>query len=221
VFFYVRTGPDDAQGNPTQAPIAATTIIPLGTRTKLAQGYGLPPFLKNVPPFNALQHTGEPLEQTDVITVEELTTVIGRVAEYNAIINTAAAARNIPVADVAGLFNRVVSTTGEHLGPITISGAPVTGGFFSFDFFHLTELGNEFIKAINTGYHTEIPLASITQLFADNGAFFGDGTPNGSANSLIFTSESNSGIADAALQRIVTMWAQPAVHKFRGRAVNH
>lgn len=226
VFFYVRTGPDDAQGNPTQAPIAATTIIPLGTRTKLAQGYGLPPFLKNVPPFNALQHTGEPLEQTDVITVEELTTVIGRVAEYNAIINTAAAARNIPVADVAGLFNRVVSTTGEHLGPITISGAPVTGGFFSFDFFHLTDLGylllgNEFIKAINTGYHTDIPLASITQLFANNGAFFGDGTPNGSPNSLIFTNESNSGIADAALQRIVTMWAQPAVHKFRGRAVNH
>jgi hypothetical protein len=225
VFFNVRTGADDANGNPTQAPIAATTLIPLGTRAKLAQGYGLPAFLKNVPPFSQLQHTGEPLEQSDVITAEELGTVVARVGEYNAIINTAAAARNIPVADIAGLFNRVVSATGEHLGPITVTGAPVTGGFFSFDFFHLTDLGylmfaNEFIKAINTGYDTEIPLASITQLFTDNGAFFGEGGP-GAANSLVFTGNSNSGIADEALQRIVTMWAQPTVKKFRGRAISH
>jgi hypothetical protein len=151
--------------------------------------------------------------------------VVARVGEYNAIINTAAAARNIPVADIAGLFNRVVSATGEHLGPITVTGAPVTGGFFSFDFFHLTDLGylmfgNEFIKAINSGYDTNIPLASITQLFADNGAFFGEGGP-GAANSLVFTGTSNSGIADEALQRIVTMWAQPTVKKFRGRAISH
>jgi hypothetical protein len=223
IFFNVRTGPDDAQGNPTQAPIAATTLIPFGTRTKLAQGYGLPAFLKAVPPFSLLPHTGEPLEQTDVITAEELATVVARVGEYNAIINSAAAARNIPVADVAGLFNRVISATGEKLGPITITGAPVTGGFFSFDFFHLTDLGylllgNEFIKAINSGYDTDIPLASITQLFADNGAFFGEGTPGAS---LVFTASSNSGMSDAALQQIVTMWAQPTVKKIRGRAISH
>jgi hypothetical protein len=223
VFFNVRTGTAE-NGDPIQEPIAATTLIPLGTRAKLAQGYGLPPFLKAVPPFNQLPHTGEPLEQSDVITAEELATVVARVAEYNTIINSAAAARNIPVADIAGLFNRVVSPAGEKLGPITVTGAPVTGGFFSLDFFHLTDLGylmfaNEFIKAINAGYDTEIPLASITQLFANNGAFFGDGTP-GAAN-LVFTSSSNSGIADEALQKIVTMWAQPTVKKFRGRAISH
>ncbi|HEU4887038.1 MAG TPA: hypothetical protein VFV49_04065, partial [Thermoanaerobaculia bacterium] len=219
----VRTGTDD-QGNPIIQPIAPTTLIPLGTRAKLAQGYGLPAFLKNVPPFSLLPHTGEPLLPSDVITVEEYAATVTRVAEYNAVINAAAAARQIPVADVAGLFNRVFSATGEHLGPITITAAPVTGGFFNLDFFHLTDLGyllmgNEFIKAINAGYDTEIPLAGISQLYANNGAFFGDGIPSGS-DSLIFTAP-NRGITDEALKQVVTMWAQPTTRKIRLRAVNH
>ena len=224
IFFIVRTGTDE-QGNPIVAPIAPTTLIPLGTRTKLAQGYGLPAFLKNVPPFSLLPHTGEPLDPNDVITIEEYTATVARVAEYNAVINAAAAARDIPVADVAGLFNRVFSSTGEHLGPITVTAAPVTGGFFSFDFFHLTDLGyllmgNEFIKAINAEYDTEIPLASIAQLYANNGAFFGDGTPGASANSLTFHG-SNQGITDEAVKKITTMWAQPTVRKIRLRAISH
>ncbi|MFL6244874.1 MAG: SGNH/GDSL hydrolase family protein [Thermoanaerobaculia bacterium] len=222
--FYNVSGTDE-QGNPTVTPIAPTTLIPLGTRAKLAQGYGLPAFLKNVPPFSLLPHTGEPLSPNDVITVEEYAATVARVAEYNSIINTAAAARQIPVADVAGLFNRVFSPTGEHLGPITVTAAPVTGGFFNLDFFHLTDLGyllmgNEFIKAINQGYGTQVPVASITQLFTNNGAFFGDGTPGSSANSLTFHG-SNEGITDEAVKGIVSMWAQPTVRKLRMRAINH
>lgn len=222
LYYQVRTG-TDAQGNPIIQSIAPTTLIPLGTRTKLAQGYGLPVFLKAVPPFSLLPHTGEPLLPSDVITVEEYAATVARVAEYNAVINAAASARQIPVADVAGLFNRVFSASGEHLGPVTITAAPVTGGFFNLDFFHLTDLGyllmgNEFIKAINAGYDTEIPLASITQLYANNGAFFGDGVP--SASDLKFTNP-NGGITDEALKTVVTMWAQPTTRRIRLRAVNH
>jgi hypothetical protein len=222
VYYLVKTG-TDANGNDIVAPIDPTTLIPLGTRDKLAHGYGLPAFFKAIPPFNQLDHTGDPLSQNDVITTAELATVVARVAEYNAVINAAAASRQIPVADVAGLFDRVTGP-GEHLGPITVTGAPVTGGFFNLDFFHLTDLGylmfaNEFIKAINTGYGTEIPLASITQLFANNGAFFGDGTP-GATDSLVFTGH-NGGITDEALQSIVTRWAQPTVRKIKQRGVGH
>lgn len=225
LFYLAKTGEKDAQGNDIVAPIASTTLIPLGTRTKLAQGYGLPPLFKNFPPFSLLPHTGEPLLASDVITAEEYAATVARVAEYNAVINAAAAARDIPVADVAGLFNRVFSATGEHLGPITVTAAPVTGGFFSYDFFHLTDLGyllmgNEFIKAINAGYDTAIPLASITQLFANNGAFFGDDGPGASANSMTFHG-SNEGITDEAVKKIVTMWAQPTVRKLRLRAISH
>jgi GDSL-like Lipase/Acylhydrolase len=223
LFFRVRTGTDELD-RPIIEAIAPTTLIPLGTRTKLAQGYGLPAIFKNIPPFSALPHVGEPLETTDVLTQEELATVIARVGQYNSIINAAASARNIPVADISGLFNRVFSATGEHLGPIAVTAAPVSGGFFNLDFFHLTDLGylmfgNEFIKTINEAYDTQIPLASITQLYANNGAFFGDGVP-GASDSLIFTSP-DRGITNEAVKQITTMWAQPTVRKIRLRAVSH
>lgn len=210
VYYIVR----NADG--TETPIAPDTIIPLHTRDRIAQGYGLPAFLKAVPPFSSLPHVGEPLTPNDVITSAELATVIGRVAEYNAVINAAAAARDIPVADVAGLFDRVVAPGGLHLGPITVTGAPVTGGFFSFDFFHLTDLGyllmgNEFIKAINRGYDTQIPVASIFQLATNNGAFFGEGGPGASG----FT------VSTEAVEQIRNFWTPVQTTPRRGRAVSH
>ena len=222
VYYHVRTGTDELD-RPIIEPIAPTTLIPFHTRAKLAQGYGIPAALKNFPPFNQLPHAGEPLATTDVLTVEEIGAIIARVGQYNAIINAAAGARDIPVADISGLFNRVFSPAGQQLGPITVTAAPVSGGFFNLDFFHLTDLGylmfaNEYIKAINAGYDTEIPLASITQLYANNGAFFGDGTPG--ASNLTFHG-SDRGITDEALRQIATMWAQPTVRKIRLRAVTH
>lgn len=205
VFFMVDAG------NGQQVPITATTLLPLHTREKLAQGYGLPALFKNIPPFNLLPHVGEPLSPNDVITPEEFVAIAARVAEYNAIINAAAAQRNIPVADVAGLFNRVHATGGLQLGPINVSAAPVSGGFYSFDFFHLTDLGyllfaNEYIKAINAGYDTEIPLASISQLFANNGAFFGN---DGLTTAPLSFTGPNNGISSEGLKQIMSFWAQP------------
>ena len=59
-------------------------------------------------------------------------------------------------------------TSGYLVGPINLTGAFITGGFFSLDGFHLTDMGytlfaDEFIKAINTGYGTSIPLAGLWQ----------------------------------------------------------
>jgi lysophospholipase L1-like esterase len=177
--FYIAK---DEQGN--VAPIAPTTLIPLQTREKIAMGYGLPPQLAAIPPFNQLPHVGKPLEANDVITAAEFAQVATIVAGYNQAIQQAAAARNIPVADIAGLFNRIAAPGGLHLGPVTVSNAFVTGGFYSLDGFHLTDLGyllfaNEYIKAINAAYETAIPLASITQLFANNGANFDEGFGGG------------------------------------------
>lgn len=205
-------------GNGVIGPVPSTTLIPLHVRDKLAQGYGLPPALKNIPPFSLLPHTGEPLAANDILTAEEIAQVLARVAEYNTIIQNAAAARNIPVADVKGLFDRVTSATGEQLGPINVNGSFITGGFFSLDGFHLTDLGyllmgDEFIKAINGAYKTEIPLASIAQLFANNGGFFPDPAP--SLMGPVSFSEPNSGMTDAAVKEITTFWAQPTVRRMR------
>src|SRR5205823_816376 len=38
----------------------------------LAQGFGIPPTLKSIPPFNQLPHAGEPLPDKDVLTTDEI-----------------------------------------------------------------------------------------------------------------------------------------------------
>lgn len=202
-------GPD---GNPipligilddgTPGLLPAGSFVLLHARSNLATGYGLP----NVPPFNALPNAGRPLPDSDVITPGEFVTILTRIGEYNAAIQAEASARNIPVADIAGLFNRVYAPGGMHIGPITVSPQPVTGGFFGYDFFHLTDLGyllfaNEYIKTINAAYDTEVPLAGISQLYANNGAFF----PDASADNLL--------VSDAAAEQIRTMWAQPTIRR--------
>lgn len=198
-------------GGGTIGPLPAGSFVLLHARANLATGFGLP----NVPPFNAFPNAGKPLPDSDVITPTELQTIIGRVVEYNAAIQAEASARNIPVADIKGLFDRVYATGGLHVGPVTVTPAPVTGGFFGLDFFHLTDLGyllfaNEYIKTINAAYDADIPVASITQLFANNGAFFPE-----TADGQIVTNAENLRVTDEAATQIRTMWAQPAIRKLR------
>jgi lysophospholipase L1-like esterase len=205
---------DAGNGQVGQLPPGSAVL--LTAQSLLGTGYGFPP----VPPFSALPNSGKPLPASVVLTPTELTNIITRIAEYNGHITTAAAARDIPVADIRGLFDRVflnplTGAGGMRVGPIRVTSSYISGGFFSLDGFHLTDLGyllfaNEYIKAINAGYDTEIPLASITQLFADNGAFFPE-TVNGN---LVFHTD-NFVLTDAAARQIQSMWAQPTVSKIR------
>jgi hypothetical protein len=103
-----------------------------------------------------------------------------------------------------------------------VNGNYITGGFFSLDGFHLTDLGyllmgDEFIKTINAAYDTQIPLAGITQLFSNNGAFFPEAGAN--LNGPVSFSQPNEGMTDEALREITTFWAQPTVRRLR--AVGH
>lgn len=197
-------------GNGTIGQLPAGSQVLLTAQTRLATGFGFPA----IPPFNALPNAGKPLPAGDVLTPTELANIGARVKEYNTAIAAAAAARNIPVADIKSLFdsvtvNPVTGAGGRTIGPIKVTNAYITGGFFSLDGFHLTDLGyllfaNEYIKAINAGYGTEVPLASITQLFANNGAFFPD-----------TTSASGVTLSEAASKQITTMWAAPTITKLR------
>jgi hypothetical protein len=193
----------------TVGPLPAGSFVLLHARTNLATGFGLP----NAAPFNALPNAGKPLPGSDVLTPTEFAAISARVAEFNTAINAAAAARSIPVANINGLFNRMYAPGGHHIGPITVSAAPVTGGFFGLDFFHLTDLGyllfaNEYIRTINAAYDTEIPVAGIAQLYANNGAFFPE------------TDNQNIQITDEAISQIKTMWAQPTIKRIRRISVH-
>lgn len=187
-------------GNFGQLP--AGSFVVLNAMTKLRTGYGVPAAMKPFPPFNQMPNVGTPLADTDVITPTEMATILARVKEFNKVITDAAGARNIPVADIKGLFDRVAAPGGITVGPINVTNAFVTGGFFSLDGFHLTDLGylffaNEYIKAINNAYGTTIPLASITQIFSNNGAWF----PETSASAAGFV------LTSAAADQLKAMWA--------------
>lgn len=208
-FFFIA---DLGGGNVAQLPPGSFVLLTaLG---KLRTGFGLPAAFAADPRFAGLPNLGKPLADSDVLTPTEMNAIFARVAEYNTIIQNAASARNIPVADIAGLFNRVAATGGLHIGPFAITKDFVQGGFFSYDGFHLTDLGyllfaNEYIRTINNAYDTEIPVASITQLFADNGAFFPD--PAANANALI--------LSDEAVAQLMQYAIKPPIRKMR--SINH
>ncbi|HXI12174.1 MAG TPA: SGNH/GDSL hydrolase family protein [Thermoanaerobaculia bacterium] len=150
-----------------QLPVGS--LVLLTAATKLGSGFGIPSAL--APLFPSLPDVGKPLSDNDVLTPAEQAAIEARVGEYNNVITAAAAARNIPVADVSGLFKRIQA--GASYGGIPIDSSYLTGGFYSYDGFHLTDIGytlfaNEFIRAINRGYRTRIAFASISEFFANN-----------------------------------------------------
>jgi lysophospholipase L1-like esterase len=205
IFFIADLG----GGNIGQLPPGS--LVTLDARSQIALGYGLPELFKNIPPFNQLPFVGQPLADRYVLTPAEIGAIIARVGEYNSVIQQAATARNVPVADVAGLFNRVMTPAGWQLGPINVNGAFISGGFFSYDGFHLTDLGyllmaNEYIETINEAWDTFIPVASITQLYANNGGLF----PDVSAANVVF--------ADGVAEQLRYDWAARATRSFRTTA---
>ncbi|MEA2238380.1 MAG: hypothetical protein QOC81_3104 [Thermoanaerobaculia bacterium] len=162
----------------TPGPLPTGSIVPLSALGDLQQGYGLPPQLKTVAPFSALPHTGEPLPDRDYITPAEQTTFVTTINNYNAAIVAAAAARDIPVADITGLMSSFQSP--QVFGGVTLTKSFISGGLFSNDGTHLSDIGytlfaNQYIKTINAAYGTHIPVASLTQFFQNNGQNFGFG----------------------------------------------
>ena len=157
-------------GAPAALPLGSTVL--LGSASKLFTGLGIPPQLAALPPFNTLPNAGKPLADADVLTPAEQAAIGARITAINAAIKEIAAARNIPVADVTGLFNRIKA------GQVSVAGVPITsayitGGAFGLDGNHLTDIGytllaNEFIKTTNSAYGTHIPLAPTSRFFQNN-----------------------------------------------------
>jgi lysophospholipase L1-like esterase len=159
-------------GTPPVGQLLPGSFITLPGGSLIGQGFGIPAVLKPIiDPGNHLPAFGTPLPDAVVITPAELATLTQRIADYNTAIVAAAAKHNIPVADIKGLFDRFAA--GMNVGPFHLTSDYITGGIFSLDGIHLSDIGytlfaNEYIKAINSGYGTHIPLASVTQFMQNN-----------------------------------------------------
>jgi lysophospholipase L1-like esterase len=159
-------------GTPPVGQLLKGSFVTLPAGSLIAQGFGIPSALKPIlDPTNKLPAFGTPLPDAVIITPAEMATLTQRIADYNAVIIAAATKRNIPVADIKGLFDRFA--TGMSIGPFHLTSDYITGGIFSLDGIHLSDIGytlfaNEYIKAINSGYGTHIPVASVAQFMQNN-----------------------------------------------------
>lgn len=159
-------------------PVPVGSIVVLSALPRYQTGFGIPPQLAAFPPFNALPNAGKPLTDADVITPAELIVFQTTIAAYNATIIAEAAAHDVPVADIRGLFNRFGAAKPATPiiigpGPMTVNNTFIRGGIFGLDGAHLTDLGyalfaNEFIKAINNAYGTHIALMGAAQFLQNN-----------------------------------------------------
>ncbi|HEX9162212.1 MAG TPA: SGNH/GDSL hydrolase family protein [Thermoanaerobaculia bacterium] len=164
---------DPGDGNPVSLPLGTTVLLPCAAQ--ISTGVGIPAFLKADPRFASLPNIGKPLPDACTLTPAETAQIVQRTNDFNQIISDAAGSRNIPVADIKGLFDRFA--VGVHVGPFAFNSSFITGGLFSLDGLHLTDIGytlfaNQYLRTINSSFGTHIPLASIATLMANNGAFF-------------------------------------------------
>jgi GDSL-like Lipase/Acylhydrolase len=155
-------------GDGTVGQLPPGSMVLLTAATDLSSGFGIPAALASAIP---LPNVGKPLPDADVLTPAEIAAIETRIGEFNSVITAAAAARNIPVADITGYFNQV--QTGISLGGVTLTDAFLTGGLFGYDGFHMTDIGytlfaDVYIRTINAAYGSKIPLAPISSFFANN-----------------------------------------------------
>lgn len=125
-------------------PLPSGSYVTLGASSFLARGIGIPA---------GLGGTGAPLPANVILDPTEMAMIRDRVATNNLAIADICTTAQIPVLDVNAIL-REITTEGRELGGVTLSGAFLTGGLFSFDGVHLTELGyaimaNEWIALIN------------------------------------------------------------------------
>jgi lysophospholipase L1-like esterase len=159
-------------GTPPIGQLLPGSFVTLPAGSLIAQGFGIPSALKPIlDPTNKLPAFGTPLPDAVVLTPAEIATLTQRIADYNTAITASASAHNVPVADIKGLFDRFA--TGLNVGPFHLTSDFITGGIFSLDGVHLSDIGytlfaNEYIKAINSGYGTHVPLASVTTFMQNN-----------------------------------------------------
>jgi lysophospholipase L1-like esterase len=133
-------------------PLSADTRVTLPATTLLAQGIGIPAALggRAVVSGGACVNC---LPDEVILDPGEIALIRSRVDADNAAIDEICRAAGVPVVDIHGLLNDF-ARGGRIVGGITLTSSFLTGGIFSYDGVHPTDLGyaitaNEWIRVIN------------------------------------------------------------------------
>jgi hypothetical protein len=138
----------------TSGPLSPGDLVTLGASDSLAVGTGFP--TNAVSYLSGLPGNGRPLPDNMVLTVAETQSLRAGVDAYNSSIRAEAAARGAAVADLNGLL-KTVGASGYRFQTQTLTTAFVTGGLFSLDGVHPTDVGhglicNLLIDAVNVQF---------------------------------------------------------------------
>jgi lysophospholipase L1-like esterase len=133
-------------------PLSGDSRVTLAATAFLAQGIGIPAAVGGRATFGAAG-CQNCLPDEAVLDPGELGLIRSRVDANNAAIDEICRANNVPVVDIHGLLNDLAAE-GRVVGGITLTSAFLTGGIFSYDGVHPTDLGyavtaNEWIRVIN------------------------------------------------------------------------
>ncbi len=131
-------------------PIPEGTLVTLGAASLLAQGIGVPA---------ALGGTGQPLPDgsfsppatlnTGVLLYpDEVDLIRQRAVDLNARIATIAAANGATVIDIHSIFDDIVAHGYDVGGGIVVTSSFLTGGIFSADGFHPSNIGYAIVAKI-------------------------------------------------------------------------
>jgi hypothetical protein len=152
----------DPQGNPipligfvqgVPGPLPPNALVTLTAADSLALGVGIPAALP--------MGTGRPLADFQVLDPVEWGNIRTRTGDFNTIIDTLCANRNIAVTDLFTLLNEL-KANGVVFRDQLFTTDYVTGGIFSVDGVHPSSAGYyavalEFIKVINANFGASIP----------------------------------------------------------------
>jgi len=142
-------------------PLPTGSYVLLSAASLMAQGQGIP---------TALGGRGTPLPDEVILDPAEVSSIKDRVTQNNLAIAQICGAAGIPVVDLNRLLNQAAAE-GLTVGGVTLTSKFLTGGAFSYDGVHPSDLGyavvaNEWIRVINAngGALPEVNLAPFMGL---------------------------------------------------------
>lgn len=169
----------DANGNPVfnggqlvtligpgGQPLAPNDFVLLSASTALANGDGFP--VGTFSYVSGAPGNGNPLPDALILSAAETAQIQAAIDGYDAAIASEAQARGFPLVDLRAIFQQVAANGYEFQGT-TYTSDFVTGGLFSLDGVHPTDLAhgivcNALIDVVNAAFGAAIPhlnLASV------------------------------------------------------------
>ncbi len=154
-----NTPAKDANGN--LIPLVGThdgDLILLPAKAFIKRGYGLPASFAN--------SNGKALPDDVILDPSEQQTVKDLIDGFNSVIDSVCLFRKIPVVDMYGFFKDI--NNGYSIAGLTVDAKFITGGFYSLDGIHPSDLGhaliaNQWLDVINTTFHMSIPLVNVIE----------------------------------------------------------